>query len=243
MKQKQINKELTYAKVYRTLLEWEWYTDINTKSLFIHCLLKVNFKAKTWRGIKIEKGTFLTSLEKLADETGLSIQNVRTSLKKLESTNDITNKSHTKYRIITLNNYKKYNGVTDKLTNNQQTTNKQLTTTKKEEKEEKEKNKDIIDRFNLISDLHNVRSIKGDRLKALNYIIKEYSKKELFEVIDNINTSDYLLGKINNFKCSFDWILKPSNFIKILEGNYNNRDSKEDYENGIGLFPEGVKYD
>jgi len=42
-----------------------------------------------------------------------------------------------------------------------------------------------------------------------------------------IAASDFLLGKIstngNYFKCNFDWIIKKSNLIKILESNYDNR--------------------
>lgn len=38
-----------YIKIYRQLLEWEWYDDIPTKVLFIHCLLKANFRDYKYR--------------------------------------------------------------------------------------------------------------------------------------------------------------------------------------------------
>jgi len=37
------------------MLDWEWYDDINTKVLFIHLLIKANWKEKKWRGIKIKR--------------------------------------------------------------------------------------------------------------------------------------------------------------------------------------------
>ncbi len=70
-----------WIQLYRKFMDWEWYTDTNTKSLFIHCLLKANHKEGKWRGHKIGRGQFLTSLNNLSQETGLSVRNVRTSLK------------------------------------------------------------------------------------------------------------------------------------------------------------------
>ena len=99
-------------------MEWEWYTDVNTKTLFIHCLLRANWKPGRWKGINYNAGEFITSLPSLADESGLSIQQVRTSLDKLISTGEITSKTTdsvtgkklTKNRIITINNWNAYQG-------------------------------------------------------------------------------------------------------------------------------------
>lgn len=33
-----------FVKLSRKMLNWEWYTDVNTKTLFIHCLLRANWK-------------------------------------------------------------------------------------------------------------------------------------------------------------------------------------------------------
>ena len=44
-----------FIKIYRQLLEWEWYTDTNTKVLFLHCLLKANFKTKKYIKKKLVK--------------------------------------------------------------------------------------------------------------------------------------------------------------------------------------------
>jgi hypothetical protein len=88
-----------FIMLYRGLNEWEWYTDVNVCKLFLHCLLKVNYSQKRWQGILIEKGEFITSYEKLAVETGLTVSKVRTALSKLTSTNDVciaTTKSYTK---------------------------------------------------------------------------------------------------------------------------------------------------
>lgn len=41
---------MDYVKISRKILEWEWYTDINTKVLFLHILLKANWKLEGSRG-------------------------------------------------------------------------------------------------------------------------------------------------------------------------------------------------
>ena len=121
-----------FVKLDRGILNWEWYSEPCTRGLFIHCILKANWKAGSWKGQPYERGQFITSLSSLADETGYSVQNIKTALKHLISTGELTSKATNKYRIITVCNYDKYQ-VTNKpdnkvLTNNQQTANKQLTT-------------------------------------------------------------------------------------------------------------------
>ena len=112
--------------LHRKFLSWEWYSDLNTKSLFIHLLIKANFEDKKWQGVEIKRGQFLTGRKVLAKETGLSEQQVRTALERLKSTNEITIKSTSRYSIITLNNYNTYQ---DEQPANQPTDNQRVTTT------------------------------------------------------------------------------------------------------------------
>lgn len=109
-----------FIKVYRKMLEWEWYTDSNTKALFLHCLLKANWKDGSWQGHKYKRGQFITSLSSLSKETGLSIQEVRTALEHLESTGELTSKTGSKFRIITVNSYDRFQTI-NKQSNNQST--------------------------------------------------------------------------------------------------------------------------
>ncbi len=97
-----------YIKLHRQILHWEWYTDINTKTLFLHCLLLANHKDNTWRGMVIKTGTFASSLRKLSVETGLTVSQIRTSLSKLESTQEIAQETHTSFTIIKVLNYGVY---------------------------------------------------------------------------------------------------------------------------------------
>jgi hypothetical protein len=97
-----------WIKLHRNILQWEWWDDKNTRDLFLVVLLLANHKEKKWRGEKIPAGSFITSLPSLSSISGLTIQEVRTSLSKLKSTGEITDKSTNSYRIITICNYAKY---------------------------------------------------------------------------------------------------------------------------------------
>lgn len=100
-----------YIKLFRRLLKWEWYTDVNTKVLFIHCLLKANWKDGSWHGYTYKRGQFITSLASLARETGLTVKEVRTALKHLERTGEVASWHDSKIRIITVKSYDQYQQV------------------------------------------------------------------------------------------------------------------------------------
>lgn len=101
-----------YIKLFRKMTNWEWYTDVNTKVVFLHCLLKANWKPGDWKGIHYERGQFITSLNSLALETGLTVKMVRTALAHLVETGEIEDFGQTKgraqCRIITVLNYDEY---------------------------------------------------------------------------------------------------------------------------------------
>ena len=129
-----------YLLLHRKMLEWGWYDDINTKVLFLHCLLRANWKPCEWHGQKIEAGQFVTSLQSLSEETQLSVRQVRTALDHLVMSGELTNKSHSKYRVITVNNWGLYQVSDKQMTNKRQTNDKQTTTDEERNKEINKKN-------------------------------------------------------------------------------------------------------
>ena len=97
-----------FIKLHKQLTRWEWYKDSNTMRVFIHCLLSANFRDSKVSGTNVLRGQLLAGREVLADELGLSISNVRTSLKKLQSTSELSITSNRRGTIITVNNYDSY---------------------------------------------------------------------------------------------------------------------------------------
>lgn len=116
-----------YIRLYRKIGEWRWYDDKPTLILFIHLLITVNWKDEAWHDIMIRRGQRLCSLPILAKETGLSERSVRTAISHLKSTGEVTDTSTSKYRIITINNFEKYQDATGKVTGKRQASDRQAT--------------------------------------------------------------------------------------------------------------------
>lgn len=131
-----------WVKLYRQITEWEWFTDPETAHLFIYLLAKANRKPTRYKGVEIPAGGLTTSREALSKATGLSEQQVRTALKHLISTNEITKSATSKFTLLIVNNWDRYQQdnqqVNQQLTNNQPATNQQLTTNKKVRSKERE---------------------------------------------------------------------------------------------------------
>lgn len=139
-----------FIKLHRTLLKWEWYKNTNVKAVFLHCLLMANFEPSRFEGIEVPAGSFVTSYNHLAEQTGLSVMQIRVALKHLNVTQEITQSSRAKYTVITVNNWNDYQNVTQSVTSKQHSDNTQITSKQqtdnnnirnkeyKEDKEEKE---------------------------------------------------------------------------------------------------------
>lgn len=80
----------------------------------------------------------------------------------------------------------------------------------------------IIDKWNELN-LQKIVSINmgTNRHKMLYTRIKDYGENRVLEAIENIKYSSFLKGQNDrNWIITFDWFIKPNNFIKVLEGNY-----------------------
>ena len=66
-----------YIKISRKIMLWGWYKDANTCRLFLHMILKANYKDGEYQGVTIPRGAFVSSYPELAQEIGLSVKNWR----------------------------------------------------------------------------------------------------------------------------------------------------------------------
>jgi len=221
-----------FIKLHRKLLVWEWYSDINVRVLFFHCLLRANHKTEKWQGIELNAGQFITSLGHLSKECGLTEQQTRTALNKLKSTREITSKSTSRYSIITVNNWNLYQ--TNNTQDNKQITNEQQTNNNRQEfkeyKEIKEKknidifcNVDFDKCFSLYSEncpkLIPLRFEKRSRaiLDELNNFLIEIDYD--FSYFLNLCKKANELEKIVDSRIDFKMLIK--NHIGIMNGKYS----------------------
>lgn len=111
----------------RSFLEWEWYEDLPTRVVFIHILFKSMSTDKKRCGKVVERGSLITTRDKLKNETGLSEQQVRSALENLKSTGHIKTEASNKHTVITISEYCNYQMNNNFLQNNQQTTDNTTT--------------------------------------------------------------------------------------------------------------------
>ena len=131
-----------WIKIHRNITEWEWWDDPLMVKLFLYLLLHANHKERQWQGQIIRRGEMITTLQHLRDKTGLTVQQIRTRLKRLKSTKELTYKSTNRFTVISIINYDSYQAAypedntqfnkrsNKQITNKQQTDNKQITTNK-----------------------------------------------------------------------------------------------------------------
>jgi hypothetical protein len=93
--------------------------------------------------------------------------------------------------------------------------------------------KEVISAWNKLSD-YGIAPVKkigsgSKRASCLRARLREYGIEDVLTAIANIRESDFLKGKNNRgWIITFDWFVLPTNFPKVLEGNYNNRNGSSE---------------
>lgn len=222
-----------FVKITSDLPSWAWYGDNNTLLVYIRLLFGAVWRETEFQNVTLQRGQIATTLPKIADENGISVQQARTALDRLKSTGKITVKLTSKFRIITLNNYDCEN-LSNSLNNSQTTGYQQANnspTLLKEEYKNTEEQKHRASGFEEIKCLFNkicvsLPPLEFDLTIQQVHLI-ERAKKILqglsFEdYFKRVERSDFLCGRTGNgFKADFNWIMKPENMMKILSGNYD----------------------
>lgn len=161
-----------YIKLHRSLLKWEWYSNMNTTRLFIHMLLRANWKEGRFEGVVVPRGSFVSSYDKLAMETGMTKDKVRTAIKHLIFTTEITTQSYSKFTVFTINNFDRFQDVPTQITN--QTPSKphsnpfQIPTIEEREEIKKERNNKYTCAFEEFWQAYPRKKDKGNAFKKFN---------------------------------------------------------------------------
>lgn len=245
-----------YIKLDRKILTWRWYSDVNTFRVFVHLLLTANYSEGEYLTHKIKRGQLVTGRKNLSNQLKITEQQVRTALSHLVSTNEITITPHSKFSIITINNYEKYQQSTNKITNNQPTSNQQVTNNqpqyKKNKKNKKNKNihsaktecESVLKLYNSIcTNLPRAIKLTDSRAEGIQRALVE--GVDFKAVFEKVNSSDFLTGKKTGWSgCNLDWILQPENLLKIQEGCYKTYQQDSRYSfNGQAQYSDSDKID
>lgn len=142
---------------------------------------------------------------------------------------------------------KKAETVTNNVTDNVTVTLRNATEEEEDKEEDKDKEKElfvssyedtrmradtqrIVDAWNTTG-LAQVQIITAgtNRYKMLRSRISDYGADKIIQAIDKIKDSDFLKGQNNKgWVATFDWFIKPNNFIKVLEGSYDRPAKQQD---------------
>lgn len=164
--------ENSFIKIYRGLLDWEWFKDSNMVHLYIYLLVKANYADNRFQGVEVKRGQLITGRKSLSFATGISENSIRTCLDKLVSTNEITIQTTNKFSLVTIVKYDDYQSLdakpTSKKPTKQPATNQQPTTSK-EEQEEQEKSILIPSEFEF---LDYCKTIKEIDFKEFEFALK-----------------------------------------------------------------------
>jgi hypothetical protein len=200
--------------------------------------------------VRLKPGQLVFGRHKFSEKTGVSENIVRSALKVLESLQQITIKSESKFSVITITKWAHYQ-TEEPADNQQRTSNAPATHHNKEIQEEQEEDQkplspdepdepdepgkgsriplqEILDLYHQkLPSLPRVLLFDDARKKAIRGRWNAHPKCRSLDFwarfFDQVARSDFLMGRTRDpwNGCCFDWIFKPANFKKIVEGNYN----------------------
>jgi hypothetical protein len=118
------------------MIDSKFFKNHELVSFWVYLLLKANHTEsfETSMGIKVCRGQLLTGRKTISQETGLSESKIERFLKKLEIEHQIEQQKTTKYRVISITNWDKYQSTehqTEQQVNNNRTTSEQQVNTDK----------------------------------------------------------------------------------------------------------------
>lgn len=245
----------SWVKVSRRLLTSAIGAKPEYLAVWMHLILSASYKAGDvlvgHQVITLQPGQLVFGRIKFSQQIGVSEHTLRMALKALETLQQITIKSHSKFSVITVTNWAKYQ--TDSPANHQQTTSKQPASHHNKEvleiqeedllpkpadadpdedgKSGQEKVKAAPVPFAAIFDLYSEilpalpqPTLRNDARKTA--IRCRWQSDDKFQNLEFWRRFfDYIKGNafLTSMKgASFDWFLKAANFNKIIDGNYDD---------------------
>ena len=227
------------------MTSWEWYQDANTTRVFLHLLLNANWEDSRYRGYEIPRGSVVTGLHALSESLGISIKSVRTALKHLKSTGEVTIQTTNRFSVVTIANWEKFQGnieegasqTAGQVAHKGQSRGSQGATYKEYKEIKNIRREEDIRSDASVPDMEHVQEIfnktclffkpctvitktRSDKIKKL---LKQFSFEDIKEVFEKANKTDFLQGKNDRgWSASFDWLIEIDNFVKVKEDYFGS---------------------
>lgn len=100
----------------------------------------------------------------------------------------------------------------------------------------------VMEAYNMIcTSLPKARSLTEQRIRHVNARLEEHSPDDIRTVFDKAQASRFLSGKVKEWRADFDWLINANNFVKVLEGRYDDRDPLQStYEQDMAEILQGA---
>ena len=238
-----------WITLHRSLLDnFLWEDKPFTKGqAWVDLLLSANHEDKKFMFdgsvVEVKRGQKITSIRQLSERWGWSTTKTKKFLNVLQNEKMLTYFSNSKKTTYTIVNYNKYQNLDNSKSNTEVTQKKHRSNTEVTQKNtnnnDNNDNNDnnvfnnlsidklfvpLIQKWNELPDaISKISTLKKDtqRYKMLSQRINEYGSDKILEAIDKIKQSSFLLGQNKSgWTITFEWFVRPNNFVKVLEGNY-----------------------
>lgn len=228
-----------YVKLHRKLIEWGWYSDCVVKDVFLHILMVARFDDGQYLGRELKAGQAVIGRRAMAKDLGFSEQQIRTALKKLESTGEITLFSTNRFTIATVENWGfyqcDYESSNQQITNNQPTDNQQITNNQPHLKNDKNDKNNIHSANELFEKVWKLYPRKKGKSQ-----ISDTTKKKLLKVGE-----EALVKAIERYKKEVEgkeeqYILNGSTFFNGRYQDYLDENYEETDERKVKSFDESL---
>ena len=188
----------TFIKMPRDLLTEEELNSPVIWSVYTHLLLMANYKDSAFKGKVIPSGSVVTSLNKLADKTGCTREQIRNTLCTLENAHFITRNTTQSYTLINIEDWGAFQSINEESNTVYNTVATQFTTQKPTPSKEYIRINKNINNNNILAQSHNdtnaIAKLKTNITDEYFYIHEEDIKRyeEYFPSIDIKQEFNYM---------------------------------------------------
>lgn len=190
-----------FIKLNRNIKNWRWYKSPNDLIVFLYMLLNAAYEPMECMQHNLKRGELIASTRFIASETGLTVQQVKTAIKHLLLTHDITKRSTAKNTVFKVENYDRFidaNPLSNQqITHDQPTVNPLLTHYQPSNKKEIQEIQEIqeVKEILLASSVYTLPAVGGKKVAISK---KQFEKwQELYPAVDVMQELKKMDGWLN----------------------------------------------
>lgn len=230
-----------YIKLWRKIVDNPVFSNAGILKVWVWCLCNAAYKREEVMVgshlVVLEPGQLIFKRTQASRDLGINESNLYRHLKFLEVNNYLNIKTTNRYSLLSITYWDEYQASeqqNEQLENNKRTTenpfpNIYIDSSKgsKKKKEKKEEYASIIVKWNIFADKHdlpNIQTIAPRSTRERHLKARGREGLDFDVLLAKIEEQPFLTGdNKEGWTITFDWILKPSNYVKIMEEQYKKK--------------------